>query len=151
MSSYSKAKAKHDAGGGDGEGDKLAGLMCAAHGCPNRWSIDMGNGRLCRFHDGAEKDYWPEITQAQQWAETERARLRGEAKPVAPPLSDVQKTRILNRARNVFAAMAEQKDPKAWACKLRDREQAGEALNERQRTAWRAAKIDEPVSEEETT
>ena len=25
-------------------------LMCIAHGCPNRWSVDAGNGRLCHWH-----------------------------------------------------------------------------------------------------
>ena len=56
-------------------------LMCHAHGCPNRWSVDAGKGRCCSAHAWADQNRWPEITQ-QQWDETERARLAGEDKPL---------------------------------------------------------------------
>lgn len=116
-------------------------FMCRAQGCPNRWSIDMDNGKLCRFHDGEPPERWPEITQTQQWAETERARLNGESKPApAVPLTLADKRAILIRLNAAIAKMrAQPADPKDWARRLKTREDAGESLNERQRTAWRAA------------
>ena len=63
--------------------DRRAPLMCAAHGCPNRWTVDAGHGRLCSAHAWAEPESWPDITYAQQWDETERARMRGEPTPPA--------------------------------------------------------------------
>ena len=51
-------------------------LMCAATGCPNRWSIDQGNGRLCSWHDRAPASQWPAVTQEQLDAEGDRARSR---------------------------------------------------------------------------
>ena len=112
-------------------------LMCSAHGCPNRWSTSDGN--LCRFHADADQHRWPEITQEQQWDETERARLRGESKPYAAPLTRADKARIVARMRAMLHGLGSQKEPKAWAWRLRDRESEGGRIGETQRTAWRAA------------
>lgn len=112
-------------------------LMCSAHGCPNRWSTSDGN--LCRWHADAEPNRWPEITQQQQWDETERARMRGEPKPYVEPLTKADKGRIVARMREVLRDFGAPKDPKAWAKRLRERERRGERLGENQRTMWRAA------------
>lgn len=36
-------------------------LLCNARGCPMPWSVDMGNGRLCSWHDCAPDREWPRI------------------------------------------------------------------------------------------
>lgn len=38
-------------------------LMCSAHGCPQRWSVEGGNGRLCSYHAWEPTQNWPRITQ----------------------------------------------------------------------------------------
>jgi len=112
-------------------------LMCAAQGCPNRWSVDAGQGRCCSAHAWASRGQWPEITQQQQWDETERARQRGESKPApAMPLTRAEKVEILAQLRGLFT---QPRDPKAWAHALQRREAAGERLSDVQRSAWRAA------------
>lgn len=60
------------------------GLMCAASGCPNRWSVDGGGMRCCSAHAWAETREWPRITAQQQDAETDRA-YRGSLADAAPP------------------------------------------------------------------
>jgi hypothetical protein len=139
--SYSQAKARHDTTSGDA-GGKGSGLMCAAHGCPNRWCVDAGNGRLCSAHAWAEPHEWPEITQAQQWDETERARLRGEPQPPAPPsrrVTDPARLRVLLRRFADHVRVREQ-TPKRWAWKLKGREEADpRSLSPAQRAMWRDA------------
>lgn len=124
--SYAKAKAKHDStsGGGEGEGAKPRQLFCAAHGCPNLWSTS--DGHVCRWHADAPKERWPEVTEQQQWDETERACLRGEPKPYVAPLSLAEKRAILTRLAQVFDA---KRDPKEWAKRLRSRHRKGEKLH----------------------
>lgn len=139
-------------------------LMCIAHGCPNRWAVDKGGGRLCSAHAWVDPEQWPAVTQQQQWDETERARMLGEPPAYAEPMTKGQKTRIVARMREILADFGKPKDPKAWAKRLRDREQGGERLSETQRTMWRAAlgvdaasawnsggTIPEPKCEEEWT
>jgi hypothetical protein len=58
-------------------------LLCIAGGCPNLWSVDAGNGRLCSAHAWADPHHWPQITQEQLDAQADRA-LRN-ASPPAPP------------------------------------------------------------------
>lgn len=48
-------------------------LHCAAVGCPNRWAVDAGKGRLCSWHAWASPHEWPAITAEQRSAETDRA------------------------------------------------------------------------------
>jgi len=138
--SYSQAKAKHDATSGD-DGGKARGLMCAAHGCPNRWAVDAGHGRLCSAHAWADPNHWPEITQAQQWDETERARLRGEPQPAASSrrVTDPDRLRVLLR-RFADHVRARDQAPKRWAWKLKEREEAyPHSLSPAQRAMWREA------------
>lgn len=119
--SYAQAKARHDAAAEE----RSSPLMCAAHGCPNRWTVDAGGGRLCSAHAWADPNRWPEITQAQQWDETERARLRGEPQPVQPSrrVSDPARLRVLLRRYADHVRVRAQK-PKRWAEKLQARAEA---------------------------
>ena len=136
--SYSIAKAKHDSTSGNGgDGAVLQALMCSAHGCPNLWSTSDGN--LCRWHSAAEPNRWPEITQQQQWDETERSRMRGEPEPYVEPLTRADKAAVIARMREVLANFGRPKEPNAWAIRLRDRERTGERLGEHRRAAWREA------------
>jgi hypothetical protein len=37
--------------------------MCKAPGCPSRWSVDFGTGRLCSVHSRADRRDWDRVTQ----------------------------------------------------------------------------------------
>lgn len=118
QTAFDKARDQSAADGGDGYPPGYSPpQMCKAQGCPNRWSVDSsdkGIHKLCTAHAQAFADpnRWPEITQQQQWDETERARLRGEPKPYVPPLTWADKAAILQRLR-VVAATAFKKLPRA--------------------------------------
>lgn len=77
-------------------------LMCAATGCPNRWSIDQGNGRLCSWHDRAPEIQWPAVTQEQLDAEADRAMRR--CLP-APPTPRVDKRALIAKLAEVAQRM----------------------------------------------
>lgn len=111
-------------------------LMCSANGCPNLWSTD--NGHLCRWHADAPTDRWPSISENMRWLETERARKRVEPKPFIKPLTIADKREILAKLKALPSLWAS-RAPKWWATQLKDKESRGEALNEIQRKAWRAA------------
>jgi hypothetical protein len=117
-------------------------LLCAANGCPNRWSVDAGQGRCCSAHAWAGKSLWPQITQEQVDAETDRARANAvaQSQPVKR-LSPAEKRAILSRIAGMSDAMRLRRDesPRAWAYALRERENRGEELNDMQRDAWRRA------------
>jgi hypothetical protein len=137
MSTYRNRRA--NGGDANGDGGVPQELMCFAQGCPNRWSVDMGNGRLCSAHDRAEPHRWPEITQVQQWDETERARLRGEAKAELPSrFTDPVRMRAVFR-RYAQKVREREQDPLRWARRLKAREEGGEKLCLMQREAWRNA------------
>lgn len=38
-------------------------LMCSARGCPMRWSVDFGKGKLCTWHDITAPHSWPALTE----------------------------------------------------------------------------------------
>lgn len=122
------------------------GLDCIAAGCPNAWSVDAGNGRLCSAHAWAEPHRWPEITQQQQWAETDRARMLGEPLQPAEPLSKDEKLSILERLRAAVRSWQQRgtKDPLRWARRLKAREEAGHRLTIAQRDMWRQA-LEQPT------
>lgn len=107
-------------------------LMCAATGCPNRWSIDRGDGRLCSWHDRAQPHMWPLVTQEQQHAETERLYRPKLKEPVT-----VDREAGIRALRNF--RVGGQDDPKAWAKLLMAREKSGERLTPAQRQMWRDA------------
>ena len=54
-------------------------LNCAAQGCPNLWSVDQGQGRLCSWHHWAGPHQWPHITaELQEEARRRASRLERE-------------------------------------------------------------------------
>ena len=59
-------------------------LMCCAHGCPNRWSVDIGK-RMCSAHYAADPIEWPAVTQQQIDAQTDRAYRAQFPRPARSP------------------------------------------------------------------
>lgn len=108
-------------------------LMCGAHNCSNRWSVDAGQGRLCSAHAWSDPMDWGRITSEVN----SRALMRQTAyqEPVEPMSLD-EKRYVLNEFKKI---MAPRNDHKDWAKRLRQRESDGEILNDIQRKMWRAA------------
>lgn len=116
-------------------------LMCSAHGCPNRWSVDGPAGRCCSAHAWAPTGQWPGITAQQDAAATQRAFLaaqKGESGD-AP----AHRTRPASPDEREAIARALQGGAKArgvqWAKRLLVREGKGERLTLAQREMWRDA------------
>jgi len=110
-------------------------LLCSAQGCPCRWSIDNGKGRLCTNHAAAAPARWPEITRQLKDAEVDRAMDR---LPFTPPAKVVDKAAAIAKLRG-FRLGANAGGPKDWAHQLAERERRGENLTLAQRTMWREA------------
>ena len=115
-------------------------LLCGAHGCPNRWSVDAGNGRLCSAHAWAGRHLWPQVTQEQQDAETERAwrNANRSPQPEDHPRHDPA------RLARALSKLSQAKGPIGWAKRLRWCEQerggrlpSGQPMTQFQRDAWR--------------
>lgn len=109
-------------------------LMCSAHGCPNRWSVDTGH--LCSAHAWSEPARWPEVTQQQRDNETQRA-IEASAPKVAPRYikpDPVKLRRYLTKLSDGIRNA--QRNPRAWSVALKEREEAGEVLTAAQREAW---------------
>ena len=106
-------------------------LMCQAHECPNRWTVDRGS-RLCSAHAWAAPEDWAAVTQKMiDLLVTPRV-----AEKNAPaPVSDAQKGEILARLRR----RNETKSFKAWAYALQRRHEAGEPLSKQQIDSYRTA------------
>ena len=107
-------------------------LMCSAAGCPNRWSVDAGGGRLCSAHAWASHHEWPSITNEQLDAETQRAidaQTPREAQRFVKP-DPVKLSRYL--AKLAAGIRDAQRDPRGWARALRERQEAGERLTQAQ-------------------
>ena len=109
-------------------------LMCIAGGCPNLWSVDAGNGRLCSAHAWADHHHWPQITQEQLDAQADRA-LRNAAPDAPPPRPDARRLRA-EIVRLVQAMRASAQNPRGWALRLRDRHQRGARLTSAQVEAY---------------
>jgi hypothetical protein len=82
--------------------DQEQSLMCAANGCPNRYSVDFGKGRLCSWHDKSEPHLWPQITQEQLDYVADMARKMAEPKPASKKLNHNDKVALLNRMRQAL-------------------------------------------------
>jgi hypothetical protein len=95
--------------------------LCAAKGCPMRWSCDMGNGKLCSWHDRAPPHAWPQIA-----AELQRT-LRDGSTPLMPKPA---------RMPSLPHPGCGMDDGLHWARSLRHRESQGERLTLFQREAW---------------
>lgn len=112
-------------------------LLCAAGGCPNRWSVDGPMGKCCSAHAWTERHHWPQVTQEQLDAETNRALVA--AAPPAPKtyrhFSQAEKREVLQSLRT---ALGPRENPREWAHRLREREQRGERLSLAQRDMWRS-------------
>ena len=99
-------------------------LMCHAHNCPNRWSVDAGSGRLCSQHAWVEPSRWGEVTRNM----ASESAFGGQTRQII----DDQKFAIIRKAYE------KARDPnRAWAEALRAREQSGERLTSYQKSAWR--------------
>ena len=108
-------------------------LMCSAHGCPNRWSVDPGQP-LCSSHYHADPVTWPQVTWEQQEAETDRAFKAQQ--PRQPKhvqlLTREQKLYALDQLRLLCKPNTK---PRAWVDRLKAREARGEQLSAAQRDA----------------
>lgn len=105
-------------------------LMCGAEGCPHRWSLDAGSGRLCSFHAWAPSHLWPRITQERLDAMADRAlrAQRQEQMPQPRPVSFAEKRAILAQLRD--AASAPKKTGRAtWAREILSRAKEGERIS----------------------
>ena len=111
----------------DNQEDAYNTLMCAAHGCPQRWSVDAGKGRLCSRHAWVPANTWREVTSSmilESAFGSKEARESAEA----------------TRFEIVRKAYEKAPDPfKAWAYALRAREESGERLSLYQKACWREA------------
>lgn len=93
------------------------------------WTVDTG-GRLCSYHAWDAPQEWPRITQGLKsravigtlptFAKAQQRRL---------PDSGIRFTDAQKRDAVKMLRTMKTEDPKAWAYKLRDREQAGEHLS----------------------
>lgn len=109
-------------------------LMCRAMGCPNRWTLSVGDKvHVCSAHGASDKHLWPRITQEQLDAQADQ--LRGVSVPArtAPLMSRQQALAKLRTLRfdNVGG--------KGWAHALREQELRGERLSPAQQAMWRQA------------
>lgn len=111
----------------------LSAIKCAAHGCPNNWTVDAGQSKLCSRHAWADPLDWGAITQEIHAGAF--TRINKTQEPVRRLTKD-QKIDTLLKLKDVLKAPV---DPKEWAVRLRDREMGGDKLTEMQRKAWRAA------------
>jgi hypothetical protein len=115
------------------------GLSCSAHGCPNRWSIDVGS-RLCTAHAGAQPHDWERVSYEQRSAVTERAR-RGPAKPAQiRPFTHDEKIATLKSLASVFKA----KPARGWIADLQAKKDAGQYVTHAQRTMLKDAQGIQP-------
>ena len=132
--SYKATTSKRDQAIAD---DAIAdiGLMCSAHGCPRRWTVDGDRGRACSAHYWASPEDWPRITEALQRSDVQRAIEDANREPVRPLTRD-QRRAVLGKLAKLGR---EPNDPKAWAHELRERHERGDRLSEADIAAYRRA------------
>lgn len=112
------------------EQDVRGQLMCIAHNCPNRWSVDAGNGRLCSRHAWVDPSKWGQVTRDMA-AECSYGTPKEEIRQI----SQDEKLEILRKLQRVGSP----DDPKLWAKALQEQETRGERLSSFQKSAWREA------------
>jgi len=95
--------------------DDISDLMCCAHGCPMRWSVSNGQ-QMCSYHAWAPMNEWPSITQD--------LRMHG-------PWSLVTPREPVEYDKNL--------DPKAWAKRLQNLDDAGVKLTHAVREMYKRA------------
>lgn len=123
MTMFKKAEVSEDPKDGYRE------LMCIAHGCPNRWSVDAGNGKLCSAHAGVDSSKWGQVTR-----DMAARSLDPETETVIRKVTDDEKLQILRKLQNIGV-----KENRLWAEALREREQRGEKISAFARECWRDA------------
>lgn len=79
-------------------------LMCGAQGCPHRWSVDAGAGKLCSWHAWSPAHLWPQITQERLNAMTAAAISAQRQAPPPPSMSKEEKLVTLRALRDIVAA-----------------------------------------------
>lgn len=109
--------------------DSHSSLMCKAHGCPNRWSVDMGGGGLCSKHAWVDPSKWGQMTR-----EMASEASLGYPTAAVRELTKNDKLEILRRLQDIG-----RNPSKIWAEALREREKSGERLTPFQKSAWREA------------
>jgi hypothetical protein len=111
-------------------------LMCQAHGCPNRWSVDAGKGPLCSAHAWVPTSAWPQVTQEQLDAQAMRAAY--------PPAAPTPVRRDLHQLRAELAKLASARPVEGrdigWAKRILERAGGGDQhMTDTQVTMARAA------------
>lgn len=114
------------------EAESESKLMCQAHNCPNKWSVNTG-GRLCSAHAWADPMDWGAVTQ--RILSSQFTRVQPIPEPIEPMTTE-EKRYVLRELANSLKAP---KDYKAWAHNLKRREEAGEQLSPLKRKMWRDA------------
>lgn len=111
-------------------------LMCGAHECPNRWSVEAdGHWHLCQHHAWEPAHRWPEITQQLLDDVVSRSTYQ---KPYVEPVSEAQKRQTLKDLRAVLLDRP-LVDHKAWAKRLQKAHEGGRRLSEYQISCYRTA------------
>ena len=119
-------------------------FMCQARDYPSEWSVKTEEHRLCTHHAFKQPHEWPPITDKllQLQAQGRLPTFASAARRIPPSaggwMSDDDKLRAINEIRAMLHN-SQAKDPKAWARRLRDREEAGEKLSKIQKAYWREA------------
>lgn len=110
-------------------------LMCTAHECPNRWSVNFDRP-LCSAHARAEFADWSYVTnqELQKFAANQQ-----EKKPAFRPTHNLTSQQKAKVVKELAALLRAKPDPKAWAHSLKNKEQNGEKLSILQKSMWRAA------------
>jgi hypothetical protein len=116
--------------------------MCAAKGCPNRWSLSIGGEKgTCSAHAWALPREWPEITRQLLDGETDRA-LRNavaESQPAPRPLGRIERQQLMHRLRTMGSGQVGRRQGKAWAEELQQRHARGEKQTPAQVECWQGA------------
>lgn len=111
------------------EADAGRDLMCAATGCPHRWSVDAGSGKLCSWHAWLPAHQWPQVTQERLDALAERAYAAQHKEP--PAVRTMTRAEKLQTLRDLSEATAQAKHggKKGWARKIIERHEEGECIS----------------------
>jgi len=116
------------------------GLGCAAHGCPNRWTVATDRGwHLCSPHARAPHNLWPIVSEEQRRSAHDMVDARSALPPRADPALAQAARERLAALREELAANDSAPPARRWAWRLRALELAGGQLSEVRRAAWRAA------------
>jgi len=114
------------------ETETESNLSCQAHNCPRSWSVAIGGSKLCSAHAWADPIDWGAITSRINSARI--SRNMGYQEPMEPMTPD-EKRYVLQR---LAGSLKSPKDYKAWAHRLKEREERGDRLTAVQQQMWRS-------------